>query len=124
MIEYSCVVCDWSWINSTYLRSTRDVTCDEATWVDGTKCWKPMILECDNNREIGITNNWTFNGRTKHIDTRYHFLQELKEKRVITSQWTPGSDNSTGLFTKNLGNPVFTKHDGYYCTDEDFTVAK
>ena len=86
------------------------------------KVRKPMILESDNKGAIDLCNSWTVGGRTKHIDTRYYFLRELKEGNVMEYQWIPGKENSTDLFTKNLPNPDFTKHTGYYCTEEDFSA--
>ena len=58
--------------------------------------------------------------RTKHISTRYYFLRELKEEDMLEFRWISGKINSTDLFTKNLPNPLFIKHTGYYCTDENF----
>merc|ERR1711862_29657 len=85
---------------------------------------KPMQVECDNKGAIDTCNTWTVGGRTKHIDTRYYFLRELKEQGVLKFNWISGKENSTDLFAKNLPNPLFTKHAGYYCTDEDFSVKK
>ena len=90
----------------------------------GLKVKKPMILEYDNREAINICNNWIVNRKTKHINTRYYFLRELKEKDIIESRWIAGSKNSTDLFTKNSANPYFTKHVSYYYTDEDFLVSK
>ena len=85
---------------------------------------KPMQVQCDNKGAVDICNTWTVGGRTKHIDTRYYFLRELKEEGVLKFTWISGKENSSDLFTKNLPNPLFTKHAGYYCTDEDFSVKK
>ena len=90
----------------------------------GLKVMKPMILECDNKGAIDTCNNWTVNGRTKHMDTRHYFLRELKESGMIESRWIYGDDNSTDLFTKNLSNPLFTKHASCYCTDDVFEMTK
>ena len=84
------------------------------------KVKKPMLVESDNKGAIDLCNSWTVGGRTKHIDTRYYFLRELKEEGILEFGWISGKINSTDLFTKNLPNPLFTKHTGYYCTDEDF----
>ena len=83
-----------------------------------------MIIEYDNKGAVDICNTWTVGGRTKHIDVRYYFLRELKEEGVLEFHWIEGKRNSTDLFTKNLPNPLFTKHTGYYCTDEDFSVKE
>jgi len=88
------------------------------------KVQKPMVVECDNKGAVDICNSWTVGGRTKHIDTRYYFLRELKEEGVLEFCWISGKINSTDLFTKNLANPLFAKHAGYYCTDEDFSVKE
>jgi len=88
------------------------------------KVAKPMIVESDNKGAIDLCNSWTVGGRTKHIDTRYYFLRELKEEGVLIFNWISGKINSTDMFTKNLPNPLFTKHAGYYCTDEDFAVGE
>ena len=72
----------------------------------------PMMLESYNKGAIDITNNWTANGRTKHIGNRCYFPRELKEQGVIESKWAPGVDNSADLFTKILSNLSFTKHAG------------
>jgi len=86
------------------------------------KVKKTMLVESDNKGAIDICNSWTVGGRTKHIDTRYYFLRELKEEGVIKFNWIPGKENCADLFTKNLPNPIFTKHTGYFCTDEDFAA--
>ena len=84
------------------------------------KVKKPMLLESDNKGALDICNSYTIGGRTKHIDTRYYFLREMKEQNIIEFGWIQGKRNSTDLFTKNLPNPLFTAHAGYYCTDENF----
>ena len=86
----------------------------------GLKVKKPMVLECDNKGALDICNSWTINGRTKHMDTRYYFLRELKENGLMVFRWISGNDNSMDLFTKNLPNPAFSKHVGHFCTDEEF----
>ena len=90
----------------------------------GLKVQKPMVVQSDNKGAIDLCNSWTVGGRTKHIDTRYYFLREMKEEGIIVFEYIPGKKNSTDLFTKNLANPLFTTHAGYYCTDEDFSAQK
>jgi hypothetical protein len=49
----------------------------------GLKVEKPMILEIDNEGAVDLTSNWSVGGQTRHIDTRYYFLRELKEQGII-----------------------------------------
>ena len=44
---------------------------------------KPTMFNVNNKGSIDITNDWTFNGRTKHVDTRCCFLRELNEQGAI-----------------------------------------
>jgi hypothetical protein len=87
----------------------------------GLKVKKPMILEIDNKGAVDLTNNWSVGGRTRHIDTRYYFLRELKEQGIIKTVWLSGLEMPSDLFTKNLARPLFEKHVRVYCgTDEYF----
>jgi hypothetical protein len=85
----------------------------------GLKVEKPMILEINNKGAVDLTNNWSVGGRTRHIDTRYYFLRELKEQNIIKTVWLSGLEMPSDLFTKNLARPLFEKHVTVYCgTDE------
>ena len=46
----------------------------------------------------------------------------MKEQGIIIFEWISGKKNTSDLFTKNLPNPMFTTHTGYFCTDEDFSA--
>lgn len=70
----------------------------------------PMILEIDNKGAVDMANNWSVGGRTKHMDVRYLWLRELKEKGIVRVNWTSGESNDADLFTKNLPGPAFNKH--------------
>lgn len=37
---------------------------------------KPIFILCDNTSAISISKNPVMHARTKHIDIRYHFLEE------------------------------------------------
>ena len=47
------------------------------------KVQKHIIVEKDNKGTIDLCNSWKVGGRTKHIDTRYYFSQELKEEGTV-----------------------------------------
>ena len=81
----------------------------------GLQVRKPMILKIDNKGSVDWINNWSVGGRTRHMDTRCHFLRELKELGLILPQWTSGAENPSDMFTKNLGGSPFQKHIETYC---------
>jgi hypothetical protein len=86
----------------------------------GLKVEKPMILEIDNSGAFDLTNNWSVGGRTRHIDTRYYFLRELKEQNIIKTVWLSGLEMPSDLFTKNLARPLFGKHLTVYCDTDEY----
>jgi hypothetical protein len=70
---------------------------------------------------VDLTHNWSVGGRTRHVEVRQYFLRDLKEENVIVAKWISGDNNSSDMFTKNLGGPLFEKDLTTYCGDE---VAK
>ena len=71
---------------------------------------RPIIINKDNAGALFIVNNATVGQRTKHIDTRYHFVRELVENNVLRITYIPTDENPANLFTKNLVNE---KHDNF-----------
>jgi hypothetical protein len=78
----------------------------------------PMVLHVDNKGAKDLVNNWSVGGRTRHMDVRYHFLRELKEKNIVRVQWISTHDNCSDMFTKHLPGPVFSKHTKVFCGDD------
>ena len=64
----------------------------------------------DNRGAIGIAENQSAGGRTKHIDVRYHFIRELVERKVLNIQHTESSNQHTDILTKPLGLEAFARH--------------
>jgi hypothetical protein len=76
----------------------------------GLKVELPKILETDNKGAVDIINSFSVGGRTRHIEVRQCFLQELKEAKQLVVNWIPGSENSADMFTKNLDGPLFKRY--------------
>ena len=68
----------------------------------------------DNQGAIALANSKKFQRRTKHIDLRYHFLQEYVEKGVITVVFVRSAENRADIHTKNTGGDIFNKHVGNF----------
>jgi len=79
----------------------------------GLKVKLPMMLEIDNKGAIDLCNNYSVGGRTRHIDTKYWWLRQLKEQEptpIILPVYIPTEENSVDIFTKNTGGATFMKH--------------
>jgi len=50
-----------------------------------------------------------FHDHSKHIDTRYHFIQDCIEKNVLEVDHVGTYDQVTDILTKPLGRMKFTE---------------
>jgi hypothetical protein len=48
------------------------------------------------------------NPRSKHFDTKFHYLREQVHKGVIHLGYIPGKENIADIWTKALGKSKFT----------------
>jgi hypothetical protein len=90
----------------------------------GLKVKKPMILEIDNKGAVGLANNWSVGGRTRHVEVRMYFLRELKEAGIIHTRWLRGEDMTSDLFTKNLARPLFEKHAKAFVGNDEYMKTR
>ncbi|XP_073121221.1 secreted RxLR effector protein 161-like [Henckelia pumila] len=62
---------------------------------------------CDNKSAIAMSKNPAYNGRTKHIDLRVHFIRELVSKKLVTLEFCNTEEQTADILTKSLS---FKKH--------------
>ena len=70
----------------------------------------PIEVNVDNIGAVYLSKNATTGNRTKHIDTRYHFVREYIEDGIVKVVFVRSEDNDADIFTKNLNGEVFWKH--------------
>ena len=56
----------------------------------------------DNKSAIALMKNPVFHGRSKHIDTKYHFIRECVEKDDIVVEHISGEKQRADILTKPL----------------------
>jgi hypothetical protein len=59
----------------------------------------PIIVKVDNVGAIFMAENVRATSRTKHIDTRYHFVPEFVEDGMIKIVFVKTEDNKADIFT-------------------------
>ena len=64
-------------------------------------------IYCDSKSTIALSKNHVFHKRTKHIDTRYHFIRELVNNGEISLEHCRSKDHLVGIFTKALPQEQF-----------------
>jgi hypothetical protein len=72
----------------------------------------PITIKCDNIGAMYLTNNFSTSQRTKHIDTRYHFVRGYVEENILKIVFVRSEDNDADMFTKNVTEELFKKHSG------------
>ena len=84
----------------------------EAIWLQGLLgelgiSQEDVIVYCDSQSAIQLAKNQVYHARTKHIDVRYHFIQEiLKEGGVMIQQiWI--SENPIDMLIKIVASAKF-----------------
>jgi hypothetical protein len=63
----------------------------------------PMAVHVDNIGAIHLANNASSGARTKHIDSRLHFVRELTQgdDKLLSIEFVRSEDNQSDTFTKN-----------------------
>ena len=76
----------------------------------GVKVKKPISVHVDNVGAIYLATNSTTSSRTRHIDTRYHFVREYVEDGVVEIVFVRSTENTADMFTKNVNKELLEKH--------------
>ena len=70
---------------------------------------KHVPLLCDNESAIKIVHNPVQHSRTKHIEVRHHFIQDLVAKGDINLKHVHAEKQLADIFTKPLDEKVFCR---------------
>jgi hypothetical protein len=74
----------------------------------GYKLHKVHLL-CDNESAIRMADNPVEHSRTKHIDIRYHFLRDHRQRGDIEIAYVNNHNQLVNIFTKPLDEKTFSK---------------
>lgn len=82
---------------ATYLRSFTTQVCCNST------LYPTITLYSDSQSAQNLAYNPVHHGRTKHIDTKFHFIREKVSDNTIKLKFVKSSDMSADVLTKCLG---------------------
>ncbi|KAK3029746.1 hypothetical protein RJ639_038023 [Escallonia herrerae] len=68
-----------------------------------------MNILVDNKSALALAKNPVFYERSKHIDTKYHFIRECVSKKEVELEYMKSQDQVADIFTKPLKIDVFHK---------------
>lgn len=59
-------------------------------------------IYCNNQSAIELNKNQVFHGRSKHINIRYHFSREIRDRGEISVNYLPSTKMVADICTKSL----------------------
>jgi hypothetical protein len=70
----------------------------------------PVIVRVDNVGAIFMSENSSTSSRTKHVDTRYHFVREFVEEGFVKIIFVRSEDNNSDPFIKITPGNIYEEH--------------
>ncbi|KAH9669584.1 hypothetical protein KPL70_021844 [Citrus sinensis] len=70
---------------------------------------EPTEICVDNKSAIALSKNLVFHDRSKHIDTRYHFIRECIARKEVQIKYVKSQDQAANIFTKPLKQEDFVR---------------
>ena len=70
----------------------------------------PIRVHVDNIGAIFLAENQNSSDRTKHVDTRYHFVRQYIKDGTVLIEFVRSHDNDSDIFTKNTTSEVHHRH--------------
>ncbi|KAL4018293.1 hypothetical protein IC575_021884 [Cucumis melo] len=67
----------------------------------------PTVIHIDNKSTIALAKNPVFHDRSKHIDTRFHFIRDCISRKEVQVEYVNTEDQIADIFTKPLKVNVF-----------------
>jgi hypothetical protein len=68
-----------------------------------------IVVYCDNQSTISISNNGLTSERTKHIDVQYKFIKYFINNGLVKPVWISTDKQQADILTKQLTTPLFTQ---------------
>ncbi|XP_050150594.1 uncharacterized mitochondrial protein AtMg00810-like [Malus sylvestris] len=70
---------------------------------------EPTEIYVDNKSAIALAKNPVFHDRSKHIDTRYHYIRECIAREDVQVEYMKSQDQVADIFTKPLRQEDFVR---------------
>ena len=78
----------------------------------GVKLELPVVIGIDNQAAIALAKNPVLHEKSKHIDTRHHFIRQAVQEGLIRLQYINTGDNIADILTKSTTSNTFQTHAG------------
>ena len=86
----------------------------------GIKVQKPVDVMVDNIGAIYMSQNQMSSSRTRHMDTRHHYVNDLQDDGIIKVKFVRSEDNVSDIATKNVTGEIFRKHEDSVVANKEY----
>ena len=69
----------------------------------------PITVKVDNVGAIFMSENTSMSGRTKHVDVRYRYVNEMVMDGFLKIKFVKTEENVADIFTKNVSSEIYRK---------------
>ena len=66
-----------------------------------------VVIHCDNQSCIKLSENPVFHDRSKDIEMRYHYVCDMVQRRAVSLQYIPTDEQTANVLTKPLSKMKF-----------------
>jgi uncharacterized protein YllA (UPF0747 family) len=70
----------------------------------------PVIVKTENVGAMFMAQNSSSGVRTRHVNTRYHFVRENLDDGIIKIEFINSVENQPDIFTKNVTPEIYERH--------------
>jgi len=84
----------------------------------------PIIVRVDNVGALFMTENISMAGRTKHLDLRTRFVNQMAEEGFLKFEFVKSSQNKADHLTKNVTGEIYEAHINSYVIDKDLITRE
>jgi hypothetical protein len=96
-IAAATAVCQGIWLSRLLTEFKGEVEAD------------PFTLKIDNQSAIQLSRNPVFHDRSKHIDTKFHFIRQCVEEGRVNLEHVDTGSQLADILTKSLGRDHFVE---------------
>ena len=63
---------------------------------------EPIVIRCENQSCINLSKNIVFHDKSKHIEIKYHFIQDMVQKGIVKLQYKTTYEQVVDVMTNPL----------------------
>jgi hypothetical protein len=84
----------------------------------------PTMIHCDNQSWVKLSENPASHDRSKHVEIKFHYIQDMVKRKAILVQYLPTDELIANVLTKPLAKSKFEYFHDELGVVENIPLAK